>query len=360
VGYVSGDFRSHSAATTFAPILAHDPRQVTVVCYSDVAVPDHKTALFASQVATWRTVAGWTDEALAEQVRADQIDILVDLGGHSGKTRLLMFARNPAPVQVTAWGYITGTGLDAIDAMFADAVVVRPEEHRSNAEEIVNLPSVVCMDPMAQLPDVGPSPAIKQGALTFGCFNGSYKLSPAVLDTWAGIVAAVPGARMLFKSHGLDDAENRARVLAAFASHGVGLERVDVLGATTRDEHLAIYQRVDVQLDPFPVGGGVTTFEGLMMGVPCVTRLGDRISGRNSASFLTSVGLGELVARTPDNYLAIAIGLAERIEWLASLRSTLRERVLASPIGNREVYVRHVEAAYRTLWRRWCARRQQP
>jgi predicted O-linked N-acetylglucosamine transferase (SPINDLY family) len=355
VGYVSGDFRNHSASTTFSPILAHDPGQVEVVCYADVARPDDRTTVFSSQVPHWRNIAGWTDAALAEQVRADRIDILVDLAGHSGRHRLLAFARKPAPVQVTAWGYATSTGLDAMDAFLVDPVVAPPEDQRWYAEELVQLPSVVCIEPMAALPDVVPAPCIERGALTFGSFNGAHKLSPMVLDTWATIVAAVPGSRMVLKGLGLDDPENRARILAAFATHGVEPERVDVLGATSRHEHLRSYGSVDIQLDSFPSGGGVTTFEGLMMGVPCVTVLGDRIAGRISASFLTVLGYSDLVGSTPAAYITIATGLAERTEWLASQRCTLRERVLASPIGNPALYTRYVEDAYRTLWRRWCA-----
>jgi predicted O-linked N-acetylglucosamine transferase (SPINDLY family) len=354
VGYVSANFCAHSAAMAFGPIFAHDPRQVEVVCYADVIAPDQRTAWFASRAQVWRNIVGWTDEALAEQIRADRIDILVDLVGHSGKHRLLAFARKPAPIQATAWGYITGTGLDAIDVMFADPVVIRADEHRWFAEEVVNLPSLMCLEVTPNLPAVVPPPSATSGALTFGCFNAVYKLSPAVYDVWATIVAAVPGSRILLKSPGLDDEENRSRLLTAFAAHGVGPDRIDILGNTTRYEHLATHSLVDVQLDPFPTGGGVTTFEGLLMGVPCVTLLGDRLSGRVSASFLTTLGLTDLIAHSTDEYIAIATGLAQRLDWLASQRTTLRERVLASPIADNDLYTRALESTYRTLWQRWC------
>jgi predicted O-linked N-acetylglucosamine transferase (SPINDLY family) len=270
---------------------------------------------------------------------------------------LLVFARKPAPVQVTAWGYPTGTGLDAIDVLFADEVVIPADEHRWYAEEIVNLPSVMCVDVPAGLPDVAPSPGARSGSLTFGSFNQPMKLSLDVLDIWANIVAAVPGSRIVFKYTGLDEPEQVARIRAAFEAHGVRPERIDVLGKTSRYDHLAAYGRVDVQLDPFPHGGGVTTFEGLLMGVPCVTLLGDRISGRASASFLTTLDLPDLVARTLDEYADIAVRLAGQLDRLARERITLRERLLASPIANRDLYTRAVEAAYRLLWRRWCTDR---
>ncbi len=268
--------------------------------------------------------------------------------------RLLVFARKPAPIQVTAWGYATGTGLDAMDAFLVDPVVAPSEDQQWFSEELVQLPSLICLDPPPNLPPVQPPPALTRGHLTFGSFNRATKLTAAAFDTWARIVAAVPGSRMLIKSPGLDDDANRARILSAFAVHGVGPERIDIVGTTPHHEHLVALGQVDVQLDPFPHGGGVTTFEGLLMGVPCVTLLGDRVSGRLSASFLTALGLTDLVAHTPDEYVAIAAGLAERVDWLAAQRDTLRERVLASPISDRDLYARAVEHAYRTLWQRWC------
>jgi predicted O-linked N-acetylglucosamine transferase (SPINDLY family) len=356
IGYVSTNFVWNSNSLALGPILAHDPRQVYAVCYADVQTPDSRTAMFASQVPLWRNVAGWTNETFADQVRADQIDILVDLDGHSGGThRLLTFARKPAPIQVTAWGYPTGTGLDAIDAIFADAVVIPTDEHRWYAEEVVNLPSFMCVDTPSNPPDVTSSPCARRGALTFGSFNHVMKLSAATLDTWANIVAAVPNSRMVLKYTGMDDAENVARIRTAFHAHGVGPERIDVLGKTTRQEHLAAYGSIDVQLDPFPIGGGVTTFEGLLMGVPCVTLLGDRLSGRTTASFLTTLGLTDLIAHSADEYVAIATGLAGRMDWLARHRPTFRERLLASPFADRSLFTRAAESAYRSLWRRWCA-----
>ena len=193
MGYVSGDFRWHSAAMAFGPIVSHDPDQVEVVCYADVPAPDSRTAWFASQVPRWRDVAGWTDAAIAEQIRADRIDILVDLGGHSASGRLLVFARKPAPIQVTAWGYATSTGLDAMDAFFVDPIVAPPEDERWYVERLMPLPSIICLEPPANLPPGQPPPMLERGSITFGSFNRATKLTPSALDAWARIVVAVPG-----------------------------------------------------------------------------------------------------------------------------------------------------------------------
>jgi predicted O-linked N-acetylglucosamine transferase (SPINDLY family) len=357
VGYVSAYFSKSSNSLALGPILAHDPAQIEVMCYSDVPAPDERTAMFAAQAPVWRNVTGWTNEALAEQVRADRIDILVDLDGHSsGARRLLAFARKPAPIQVSGWSYPTGTGLDAMDALFADEVVIPAHERHWFAEEVISLPSMMCLDRPPSLPNVSPIPSAASGAVTFGCFNQVMKVPPAVLDTWAAIIAAVPDSRMVFKYAGWDSDEMVAAVWAAFGAHGVGPERIDLLGKSSQYEQLATFSAVDIQLDPFPHGGGVTTYEGLLMGVPCVTVLGDRLSGRVSASMLTSIGLSHLIARSVDEYVEIAVRLAGERAWLAQQRATLRECVLASPWVDRESYTRAAEAAYRALWRRWCAK----
>ncbi len=358
VGYVSGDFYYHSAAAGFVPVLlGHDRDQIEAVCYATLTKTDAQTARISQGVPLWRDVTALTDAAVAEQIRADGIDILVDLGGHSSSGRLGIFARRPAPIQVTAWGYITGTGLDAVDYLLADPVTVPPEAEHWYSERVAHLPSIVCYEPTTQVPDVVPSPMLDCGYVTFGSFNRATKLSDEALDLWARVVAAVPDARMLLKSPGLDDAENRARILAAFAARGVGSERIDILGQTNRYDHLAAYGQVDIQLDPFPHVGGATTFDGLLQGVPCVTLLGELIQGRLSASFLALLGLDDLIARTPDEYLAIAGRLAHDPARLAAERTTLRERLFASPLADTETYTRSVEALYRRFWHAWCAAR---
>ncbi|MCC7370359.1 MAG: tetratricopeptide repeat protein [Chloroflexi bacterium] len=354
VGYVSGDFYYHSASTAFLEIiLNHDPSVVEAVCYATVAKSDAQTERIKSLVPRWRDITHLTDAEAAEQIRADEIDILVDLGGHSASGRLLIFAHKPAPVQVTAWGYVTGTGLDAMDYVLADPVVVPPDAERWYQEQVVHLPCFVTYGTVPHTPDIVPPPVLSRGTVTLGSFNRSIKITELTLDLWGRVLAAMPEARLLLKSPGLDDDDNRTRILAGLGRQGVAPARVEILGRTPQSEHLAAYGQIDIQLDPFPHGGGATTFEGLMQGVPCVTLLGDRISGRVSASLLGQVGLEDLVAGTPEQYVEIVQRLAADPARLARERETLRQRVLASPMGNGPVYTRAVERVYRDLWERW-------
>lgn len=357
VGYVSGDFCRHSAATTFLSILeAHDPSIIEVFCYAGNVREDDYTERFRALASHWRPIIGLSDEALDRQIRTDRIDVLVDLSSHSGGNRLPVFARKPAPVQVTAWGYATGTGLDAIDAFFADPVVVPPTERGWYAEDVVYLPSVVCYTPPLVPPPITSLPALSRGTVTFGSYNRPVKITPTVLETWARVLTAVPGSRLVLKLGSQDSASARERLLGPLVRRGIDPTRVELLGASAHDEHMATFGQLDIQLDPFPHTGGVTTLEGLMMGIPCVTLIGERVPARLSASFLTTLGLGDLVAQTLDDYVAIAVRLAQDIDRLSHERATLRSRLLTSPIANASTYTRAVEAAYRTLWRRWCTR----
>jgi predicted O-linked N-acetylglucosamine transferase (SPINDLY family) len=358
VGYVSADFCRHSASTSYLPIVeAHDLTQFETFCYGNTTRQDDQTERFQAAASAWRDVVNLSDEALAVQIRADQIDILVDLSAHSGGHRLLAFARKPAPIQVTAWGYATGTGLDAIDVFFADPVVVPPEDCHWYAEEVVYLPTVTCYTPPGALPPLTALPARQRGYVTFGSFNRADKISAETLVTWARVLGAVPDARLLIKLGRQDTPEIRAYLLGTLASHGVTAGRVDIAGATSHAEHLATFGQVDVQLDTFPQGGGVTTNESLLMGVPCVTLYGQRIPGRTSSSFLTAIGLSDLIARSTDEYVSVAAGLAGNLNRLEHTRARLRERLLTSPVGDTVAYTRAVETAYRALWQRWC--RQQ-
>jgi predicted O-linked N-acetylglucosamine transferase (SPINDLY family) len=358
VGYVSADLRRHSAATCMLAILEHhDPAVVEVVCYSNSREEDDYTARFKAVSARWRQVEALSDEELAEQVRADGIDILVDLSGYSQGHRLLTFARKPAPIQVTAWGYATGTGLDAIDAFFADPVLVPPEEEHLYAERIVHLPNVLCYTPPPAPPPIGPTPALSRGIVTFGSYNRAVKITPAVLETWARILHAVPGSRLVLKPLLPDDEAVRERILGPLARNGISTERIEILGKSPHDEHLASFGQMDIQLDTFPQTGGITTLDGLLMGIPCVTLLGERTMARASASFVTTLGLEDLVAHSIDEYVEIAVRLAGDLGRLTHERATLRERLLTSPMGDAGQYTRAVESAYRGLWRDWCAGR---
>jgi predicted O-linked N-acetylglucosamine transferase (SPINDLY family) len=303
----------------------------------------------------WHDVAHVSDDALDAQIRADQIDVLVDLSGHSAGNRLPVFARKPAPVQVTAWGYAASTGLDAIGYFLADPVCVPPEARASYTEQVVDLPGILCYDAAPYAPAVSTLPARTRGYVTFGAFNRLPKVSAETLAAWGRVLAAVPGSRLLVKTTGADASPSREWLLRQLAALGVDPARVTLLGSTPHPEHLAAHNEVDLMLDTFPQSGGITTFDALLMGVPVVTLLGERVQGRASASFLTALDLDDLIGRTPDEYVGIAARLARNLDRLERDRGSLRERLLSSPIGNVRSYTRHVEAAYRELWRGWCA-----
>ena len=359
VGYVSADFREHSAAMVFGPVvLSHDPERVEVVCYSGVSTADHVTARFQDAAALWRSTVGVPDEAMARMIRDDAIDLLVDLSGYSSGHRLKVFAMKAAPVQISAWGHALGTGLDAIDYFFADAVTVPAEAQRYFSEEVVDLPAFVPYSPILPSPDVNPLPALERGGVTFGCFNRLSKVTAEVLALWAEILRAVLGSRVLMKFHGFEHAPVEERIRAVFAGHGVEGARIDFRGGSKSWEHLAAYGEVDLALDPFPHGGGVTALDGLWMGVPMVTLAGERIPSRMGASILTTLGMPEFVASSPAEYVALAIHHAGDRARLAAVRAELRGRLRHSIICDHRAYCRAVEEAYRAMWRRWCGGRQ--
>ncbi|MEO5374093.1 MAG: tetratricopeptide repeat protein [Alphaproteobacteria bacterium] len=357
VGYVSGDFRRHSAAYLFGPVVRnHDPEAFPVFCYAGGTEEDDLTATFRARARGWRWTEGLSDDALAETIRADGIDILVDLSAHTAGNRLLVFARKPAPVQVTGWGHAEGTGLPTIDAFLADPVLVEAADRPLFAEEVVDLPCFLCYEPPPDAPPVAPLPALTTGHVTYGCFNRFDKMSAAALAAWARIVRRVPGARLVLKNNQFDDPERRHAVTAALAGQGVAPERVSLLGETPHAQHLAAFGRIDIGLDPFPMNGGTSTLEAAWLGVPTVALAGTTTASRVGAALDGGLGLPHLVAADVDAYIDIAVGLASDLPALSVLRATLRPRMAARPIGNPGLYTAAVETVYRDLWRRWCAR----
>jgi predicted O-linked N-acetylglucosamine transferase (SPINDLY family) len=356
VGYVSADFRRHSACYAFAPVIrGHDRTQFEVLCYSDVRREDNMTARLKGAVSAWRSTLRLSDDALAEQVRRDGIDILVDLSGHSAGNRLAVFARKPAPVQVTAWGHATGTGLATMDYFLADPVLVPPQERALYAERIVDLPSALCYEPPAYLPAPGDLPALRADRLVFGCVNRLEKVTDRAIGLWGRILAGAPRARLLLKDKPLSDAGVSARFLQRLQQAG-GIEssRVTLLGGSAHAEHLKVFLQIDVGLDPFPQGGGVSTAEALWMGVPIVTMRGHTAPSRIAASFLTVLGMQDWIASGDEDYVRIALQAGQDLSRLSALRQALRARASASPCGDLHAYVRAVEQAYRVTWRRWC------
>ena len=354
IGYVSGDFSTHPVGWLLANVLpAHDKTQVEVFCYANDPFTDGITERLKAAADHWRDVAGLTDEALAALVRQDGIDILVDLSGHTDKNRLLTFARKPAPVQASWLGYPGTTGLSAMDYLIMDPVTAPAGAEAWCAEALVRLPhGRFCYAPPADAPPVAERP---QGPVTFGSFNNLAKVGPEVVRLWGQVLAAVPASRLVLKWKALSQVSVRARLTAAFAAEGIGADRLELRGQSPHADMLAQYGDIDIALDPFPYSGGMTSAEALWMGVPVVTFPQDRIAARQTVAFLTELGLTDLAAESADDYVRIAAGLAADPERRADLRRTLRPRMAASPLTDGAQFTPGLEAAYRRMWRRWCA-----
>ena len=356
VGYVSPYFRGQAATYAFGGVIVHHDRdRFEVLCYSDTQSEDDVTERLKGSGCVWRRTEAMSDEALAALISDDGIDILVDLVGHMKGHRLPLFARKPAPVEVTAWGEPTGTGLRGIDYLLADPVLVPEAERALLAERVFDLPNFLGFWTPVPLPEPGPLAARGRGAVTFGSFNRFAKVLPAVLRAWAQILRAVPDARLVLKDRLFDAASQRTPMLAVLAQEGIAPERVSFLDQADRAAHFAAYREIDIALDPFPHGGGMTTLDALWMGVPVVTMPGRTISSRLAAASLTALGLTDLVAPDLDRYVSRAKMLAADLEALAGLRASLRPRLQNSAIGDPVRYTRAVETAYREMWRRWCA-----
>ncbi|MGE3934428.1 MAG: tetratricopeptide repeat protein [Rhodospirillaceae bacterium] len=359
VGFVSPDLRRHPVAYMLMPLIAAlDPAAVEVYAYATRGPADELTERMQAMVPHWRDIAKLNDEAAETAIRADGIDILFDLAGHTAGHRLLLFARKPAPIQATWLGYATTTGLDAIDYVFGDAAMMPPGTDDRWSETVVRLPRTgFCIAPPEEAPPVGPLPAAARGGvITFGSLNNPSKITRAALDLWARVLAAVPGSRLLMQYRGLQDTGVVARMREAFAARNIQPDRVDFRGGAARAKFIAAYNEIDIGLDPFPYSGAMTTFEATWMGVPVVSMAGDRGAGRQSAAILRPAGLDELVCDDPAAYVAAAVRLASDPEGLARMRAGLRGRLAASPVCDGPAFARDVEAALRTVWRRWCAR----
>ncbi|MGA7789106.1 MAG: tetratricopeptide repeat protein [Xanthobacteraceae bacterium] len=353
LGYVSGDFRFHSAALAFRPMLAnHDKSRFDVTCYSTSNTEDDFTEHFRASADRWRNVVQLSDEEFCEQVQADEIDILIDLSGYTTGDRLAAFARKPAPIQVSAGA--TGTGLPTIDYLLSHPVICPPAIRPLFAETIVDLPTVMTIVPLPE--GYGPTdpPMLTNGYVTFGVFNRATKVSDDVLALWARILHAVPCSRILMKHYGFDDEQTRKRMVMKFESLGIAADRIAFLGKSTRGDHLAAFKDVDISLDPFPHNGGISTLESLQMGVPVVAMLGNAITSRAAGAILASVELDDWVSDNADGYLAIAAKFAAMPEHLKAMRYEIPARLLNNPAGNPQLFTRALERAYRKMWVEYC------
>jgi predicted O-linked N-acetylglucosamine transferase (SPINDLY family) len=356
VGYVSPDLREHPVGFFLEPVLVHlDRSHFHVTCYAGVAHPDAVTLRLRGLADAWRHIAGLPDDAVAELIRADGIDILVDLAGHTAGRRLLVFARKPAPVQVAHFGYPNTTGLAAMDYRITDPYADPPGQTEAfHTEELVRLPQVAwCCQPSAA-PAVGPLPALATGYLTFGSLNNLAKVTPQVVALWSDLLRAVPHSRLLLLTGAGRQPDQRLR--DRFRQDGIDGDRLQLLGRLPRDQYLELYQQIDLGLDPFPYNGGVTSCDALWMGVPVITLAGRGYVSRQGVSLLSNLDLRDWIAQTPEDYVALAAHRGKDLEDLQRLRSGLRERMRLSPLCDGARFTRQLEEAYRAMWRRWSAR----
>lgn len=360
IGYVSADYREHPVAYFLEPILAsHDRRNFEIFCYADVPEPDAVTQGLQGCADHWRSLVGVSDAEAAEIIRRDGIDILVDLAGHTGGNRLLMFASKPAPIQASYLGYLSTTGLSTIDYYITDADADPPgltEAHYQ--EQLIRLPECAfCYRPGTTPESAAEVPARRASYVTFGCLNNLAKVSEENLALWARILQAVPGSRLALRAGGRRLTEQPAP--DAETREGIAADRLIFLGNTpSRFEYLKLYKAVDLCLDPFPYNGVTTTCDSLWMGVPVVTLAGRTSVSRQGVRFLQSVGLQDLIAETPEAYVRTATELASDLTRLTALRRELRERMSRSPLMDAPRVTRQLEEVYRAMWDRWLAARE--
>ena len=354
IGYVSPDFNDHAVGKFIEPVLAaHDTNKFEVFCYYNKPRVDEATKRMQSVVANWRMTADMSDDELARMIQADAIDILVDLSGHTGLNRLLVFARKPSPIQVTWIGYPNTTGLSTMDYRitdaFADPIGATEALH---TEKLVRMPECFsCFKPPSNAPHVSALPAVARGTITFGSFNNFAKITPEVMRVWIAILARVPGSRLVLKNWCLDNDRMKTFMLDAFVRYGATPGQVELWNPNTSNvDHLNCYNSIDIGLDPFPYNGTTTTCDALWMGVPVITLAGVSHVGRVGVSQMSNLGLQELIAHDTDHYVDIAVALANDVPRLAALRGAMRVRMSASPLMDAPRLTKNLEAAYDNMW----------
>ncbi len=359
VGYVSPDFKKHPVGTFIEPIMAgHNRSAVEVICFSDVRKKDTVTRRLHRMADGWFDTAGMTDSQLAEMIQAAQVDILVDLAGHTAGNRMPMFSHRPAPIQVTYLGYPNTTGLETMDYRITDAWADPPGQTEAwHTEELVRLDNgFLCYHPPGEAPEIASPPCLENGVVTFGSFNNLAKFNAGVASLWSAVLKAVPGSRLVMKFKTLADPTVRQAVIDTFARTGVTSDRLALHGfLPSVADHFALYNQIDIALDTFPYNGTTTTCEALWMGVPVVALAGRTHAARVGVSILAGLGLSELVAHSREEYVQTAAALTGDMDRLYALRKGLRTRMQGSPLMDGSGLARRLESAYRAMWQRWCA-----
>ena len=360
IGFVSGDFRSHSVAYFLLPLLeALDRSRFEILCYSNNPRTDAITEQFQSLADDWIPIRGKPDAVVAQRIRDARTDILLDLTGHTAGNRLAVFAHKPAPVQISWLGYPNTTGLDAMDYRLTDAFADPPDSGVDDfySETLYRLPKgFLCYAEDSRSCSVAAPPESRNGYVTFGSFNMLAKVTPDVVAAWAQVLQAVPGSRFLVKGQALDHEITREQLQSRFAAHGIGPERLNLMGMVSKEEHYAVYGDVDIALDTFPYNGTTTTCEALWMGVPVITLRGEVHAARVGASLLHFAELDDLVASDRESYIRLARELAADAGRRKVLRSRLRVQLQASALMDKDGFARQMEAAWRDMWTDWCTR----
>jgi protein O-GlcNAc transferase len=349
IGYVSADFCGHTVGRLLKDVITrHDRQSFQVFTYSAGKQHDAITQEIANNTC-FRDVSKMSDLELAQLIHRDQIDILVDLSGHTAGSRLSAFALRPAPIQVSWLGYFATTGLPAINAVLLDDGHAPLGTERLFVERIIRLPNRFCFTPPDFVPDISPPPCLRYGYITFGSFNNTAKLNNAVIATWAEILQKVPDSRLILKWRTFNDPNLRAKLLTQFANLGITKERIELRPASPHKHMLAQYADIDIALDPFPFCGGMTTFEALWMGIPVVTLPGTRVVSRQSHAILSSIGHIEWSGQSTSDYIHIACQLAQNPQELAALRDSLRSTLANSNVTDPQYAVEQLGETYRAL-----------
>lgn len=356
VGFVSAAFRDHSLTSFFEPVLnlLAQSANLSLYAYCASALEDETTQRIKQQFKHWLNVDQLSDQVLADRMRSDGIDILVDLDGHTSGNRLLAFAMKPAPIQVSWLGYLASTGLDAMDYYLADAYLLPKNQFEMQfSEKLVQLPVNATFSPSPLSPEVNHLPAFKNGYLTFACFNRPNKITLNAVRLWCQVLNALPHAKMLLGSMPSDGSYEV--LMTWFVQHGVGKERLILHPKRDMQTYLALYHQVDVCLDTFPSNGVTTTCHAAYMGVPTLCLGGDRLASRGAQALMAHLGLNQFVADSHDAYIQQACHLANHVEALAQIRQNLRGQFEQSNLAKPEVLALGLQQVFRQMWKRWCA-----
>jgi len=356
VGYISPDFRMHSVMYFFEPLLEnHDRRAVEVFGYGSVEVEDKVTGRLKSKFDHYRDIRRMADKVAANLIADDKVDILVDLSGHTAGNRLGVLAFKPAPIQVSYLGYPDTTGMEQVDYRLSDRIADPLQSQQFYSEELVYLPNgFLCYRPIDIDVPISKLPSAEKGYITFGSFNNSAKVNPLIAALWAEVLRQIEDSRLILKFNGGDDELVRGRVFDLFKKYGIEAKRVDIFGWKRLDEHLKLYNELDIGLDTYPYNGTTTTCEAAWMGVPTLSLTGKHHCSRVGRSMLSRLGLDFFSASTPKEYVSKACALAKDTKALAAIRASMRERMSRSGFCDGKRFAGQVESAYRQMWRRWC------